>query len=128
MPNGASAPGNVSTWPTTAPPLPVPIRGSTRLTGLVTTAGWVPARAAAWETAAAEEEAAAETAEARDVVAETAETAEVRDAAAETAETAEARDAAAAVGPMARAIATLAPVAATASKRVRTGMRLSSRP
>src|SRR5579875_2290099 len=110
MPNGASAPGNVSTWPTTAPPLPVPIRGSTRLTGLVTTAGWVPARAAAWETAAAEEEAAAETAEARD-------------AAAETAETAEARDAAAAVGPMARAIATLAPVAATASKRVRTGMR-----
>jgi hypothetical protein len=39
MPNGRSAPGNVSTWPTTSPPLPVPTSGSTRPAGLVTAAG-----------------------------------------------------------------------------------------
>src|SRR5579859_6417234 len=36
MPKGTSAPGNVSTWPTTVPPLPVPTNGLTRAAGSVT--------------------------------------------------------------------------------------------
>src|SRR5579872_5386812 len=45
MPNGRSAPGKVSTWPTTAPPLPVPTNGLTRAAGSETAAG---AAVAAW--------------------------------------------------------------------------------
>ncbi|MCW2891650.1 MAG: hypothetical protein JWO75_1139, partial [Actinomycetia bacterium] len=36
MPNGAEAPGNVSIWPTVAPPDPVPIMGSTSDAGSLT--------------------------------------------------------------------------------------------
>src|SRR5579859_5233697 len=42
MPKGTSAPGNVSTWPTTVPPLPVPTNGLTRAAGSVTGAGLAP--------------------------------------------------------------------------------------
>src|SRR5437588_10401967 len=35
MPNGADAPGKVSTSPTTAPPLPVPANGSTSAAGSI---------------------------------------------------------------------------------------------
>ena len=55
MPNGASAPGNVSTWPTTAPPAPVPMNGFTRLAGSLTAAAaWLPGAAVvpAWATPA----------------------------------------------------------------------------
>src|ERR1700677_562277 len=36
MPNGADAPGNVSIWPTEAPPEPVPIIGLTSAAGSLT--------------------------------------------------------------------------------------------
>ncbi|HEY1704417.1 MAG TPA: hypothetical protein VGG75_32375 [Trebonia sp.] len=42
MPNGAVAPGNVSPWPTVAPPEPVPIIGSTSEAGSLTRATVAP--------------------------------------------------------------------------------------
>jgi hypothetical protein len=46
IPNGATAPGNVSIWPTTAPPDPVPTIGLTNDAGSLTS---VPAADAAAE-------------------------------------------------------------------------------